>query len=309
MRVIQSLLASGRHAVFVDARLNLRVLAGTALVAIAAGVIFGLAPALRATRVDLSSALKAGPEAGTRRPRSRGGRSLVVAQVALCVLLVTTAGLLVGTLRNLRAVEPGFDRSNLVMFNVETYDPSFTSEERALFYDRLLVELQQIPGVTSVALAKRTPVDLGTERRRFEIRGVPPRAGQEGVSSNVVTPEFFRLFGIRLLRGREFTAADRAGRENVAIISQAAARVYFGDADPIGRTARLGGAKQPVTIVGLVTDVRHEGLRESPPPMLYLPLAQPEEALDGSVGYPGTSPRSCVRPETPSASRPRDSAS
>jgi predicted permease len=147
--------------------------------------------------------------------------------------------------------------------------------------------LQTIPGVESVALAKRSPIDFSTERRRFSVPGTTPREGQDGVSGNVVTPDFFQTLGIRIVRGRGLMSTDRAGTQNVAIISEAAALSYFGDDDPLGRNVLLGGEELPVTIVGVAADVRHEDLRESPPPMLYTPLAQPGEEFDGSFGYPG----------------------
>jgi predicted permease len=286
-RVVLSLLSTGRNAVFLDVTLNARVLAVTAAISIATGILFGLAPGLRATRVDVATALNEGEVPALRGVRLGTGKTLVVAQVALCVLLVTTAALLLATLRNLRSAETGFDRENLVLFNVETYDPSFTNDQRIAFYSALLERLQATSGVASVALAKRSPIDFSTERRRFSIPGVEPNESQEGVSGNVVTPEFFEVLGIRVVRGRGFTTADRAGAQNVAVIGEAAARAYLGEDDPIGRTVLLGGEDLPVTIVGVAGDVRHEELRASPPPMLYTPLAQPGEAFDGSFGYPG----------------------
>jgi len=286
-RIVLSLLATGRNAVFLDVAFNWRVLAATAATAIVAGVAFGLAPALGATRVDLGRALTASAGSASKRFRLRAGKSLVVAQVALCVLLVTTAGLLVGTLRNLRSIDAGFASPNLGLFNVETYDPAFTSDERIAFYAALLERLQTLPGAASVALAKRSPLDYSAERRRFSVPGIQPAEGQQGISGNIVTPAFFETLGIPILRGRGLTAADRTGSQSVAVISETAARSYFGDDDPIGRIVLLGGQEQRVTIVGVAADVLQEGLRESPPPMLYSPLMQMSEAFDGSFGYPG----------------------
>jgi len=287
IRIVLSLLSTGRNAVFLDVALDARVLAATAAISLATGVVFGLAPALQATRVNVGTALTRGDVPASRRTRLGAGRTLVVAQVALCVLLVTTAALLLGTLRNLKSVETGFDRANLALFNVETYDPSFANDQRIAFYSALLERLQSMPGVEAVALARRSPIDFSTERRRFSVPGIEPSRGQDGVSGNVVTPDFFQTLGVRIVRGRGFTAGDRAGAPNVAVISEAAARAYFGEANPLGWTVLLGGEELPVTIVGLAADVRHEDMRESPPPMLYTPLAQPAEAFDGSFGYPG----------------------
>jgi predicted permease len=286
-KVILSLLDTGRRAVLLDVSLNARVLIVSAAISIATGIVFGLAPALRATRVDLAPALKDIEVARSRRFRLATGKSLVVAQLALCVVLVATAALLIETLRKLKHIETGFERANIVMFNVETYNATFTTDRRIAFYSTLQERLQAIPGVSSVSLAKRSPIDMGTERRRFEVPGVAPRAGQEGVSGNVVTPGYFQAFGIRVLRGRGFTEADRAGAPNVTVISEAVAKSYFDKVDPLGRTVSLGGEKTAMTIVGIVADVRHERLREPPPPMLYTALAQPTESFDGTFGYPG----------------------
>jgi predicted permease len=284
-QVILSFFEAGRSPILVDAVINGRVLGVTTAICILTGLGFGLAPALRATRVDLSSALKDGDLARAGRVRLGTGKSLVMAQLALCVLLLATAGLFVRTLRNLLTLDSGFARENIVLFNLETDDPSFTEARRLAFYSTLLERLRAIPGVTSTALSQRSPIDFSTELRRLELPGVVAPPDLEGVSANVITPEYFPLFGIRVLRGRGISAADRHGAPNVVVVSESMARASFRGADPLGRSILIGGSKTPLTIVGVVTDVRHEQLRESPPAMVYTPLAQPGESFDGRMWY------------------------
>ncbi len=285
--VVASLLASGQWPTLLDVTLNARVLAFTTAICVVTAVAFGLTPALSATAVHLSSTLKDGGTATARRTRIGGGKTLVAAQVALCVVMIATAGLLVRTLHNLRTLEAGFGRTSLLLFNVDTYQSKLSHARRIAVYSQILEALRAIPGVVSAAYGERSPVDFSEQRRKLEIPGSVLPAGVAGVSSNVVTPGYFSSFGIRLLRGRYLSTQDRVGTPNVAVVSETMARSYFRGADAIGRTIALGGNKLPMTIVGIVSDVRHEHLREAPPPMVYTPLAQPTEAFDGGMGYPG----------------------
>ena len=216
------------------------------------------------------------------------GSTLVIAQVALCVLVIAAAGLLVRSLRNLQTLEAGFERENVVLFNLDARGPELSLIRRARFYSDLLDRLHGLPGVQSAAYSTRSPVDFSSGTRRLFVPGVDAE-GLHGVSTNVVTPEYFQVFGMGLIRGRAFTDQDRAGTTKVAIVSDSTARFYFGQSDPLGRPLRLGN-EENITIVGVVLDVRHERLREeAPPKMLYLPLAQtaivPAGGLDGYCRY------------------------
>ena len=285
---ILSLFSTGQNPIQLDVTLNSRVLLFTTIISLLTGIGSGLLPAIRATRVDVTSALKVSERLVDRGRRSATRNALVVAQVALCVMVIAAAGLLVRSLRNLQTLEAGFERENVVLFNLDARGPELSLIRRARFYADLLDRLHELPGVQSAAYSTRSPVDFSSGTRRLFVPGVDAE-GLHSVSTNVVTPEYFQVFGMGLIRGRAFTDQDRAGTAKVAIVSDSTARFYFGQSDPLGRTLRLGD-EESITIVGVVRDVRHERLREeAPPKMLYLPLAQTAivaAGLDSIVGTP-----------------------
>ena len=282
--LLVSVFATGQAPVHIDVELNRRVLAFTIVVSILTGIAFGLLPAFSATRVDLTRALKDGAVGHAPRHRLATGKVLVAAQIALCVLVIAAAGLLVRTLRNLRTFDAGFERDNILLFNLDTWSDGFTPEHRAALYDDLQSRVRGMPGVVSVSLSNRSPIDFSAETRGIVVPGVPP--DRIGVSAVVATSGYFDLFGIPIVRGRGFTAQDRRGAQRVGVVNEAMARRYFGTTDPIGRTFRFGIDSEFVTIVGVVKDVRHELLRERAPATVYTPLDQPTIGSDGRPQLP-----------------------
>jgi macrolide transport system ATP-binding/permease protein len=281
-RTIMAVLNSGRWPVVLDAGVNVRVLAFTTLASVLTGIGFGLTPALRATRIDILSSLKTIAPFRRGRPRSPVGKTMIVGQIALSVIVVAAAALLGRSLYKLRALDTGFARDHVLLFDVDARDDAFTGERRTAFYPALLDRLRELPGVSSAALADRSPIDSSTQERRIEVPGFQKADG--GVSSVAISPAYFEAFGIPLVRGRHFTDGDRAGAAPVAIANESMARFYFGDADPLGRTIVLGGRRDVMTIVGIVGDTRHEGLRGEPPRTVYTPVGQPGESFDGRSG-------------------------
>ena len=277
---ILSAFAAGQSPTRFDVELNGRVLAFTLGVSAITGIVFGLVPAFRATRVDLARSLKEGGAAAGRRGRTAVGRILVVGQIALSVLVITAAGLLVQSLRNLRTFDAGFERNNILLFNLDAADTSSTPERRAAFYTELATRLRSLPGVADVSFSSRSPIDFSAQTRGVLVPGYQSDR-RHGVSANVVLPGYFDLFGIRLLRGRAITEQDRAGAVRVAVVNEAMARFYFGSSDPIGRTLRFLTESEFATIVGVVADVRHENLREDAPSTVYTSIHQPAMELDG----------------------------
>ena len=285
-RGVLALLDSGPTPLVLDTDLNTGVLGFATLVSVATGIGFGIVPAVRATRGDLTSALRAGrtPSAASGRYRSPLGRPLLVGQFALCMVVVAIAGLLALSLYKLRTLDTGFSRDQVVMFEVKTGKRAFTPERRAMFYEALLDRLHTVAGVTSATLADRSPMDFSSQERRIEVPGFA--TVRRGVSSVTASPAYFRTLDITRIRGREFTDADRLGSPRVAVVSESMAETYFGGADPLGHTIVLGGRGDKMTIVGIVRDTRHESLWTAPPRTVYIPLAQPGEAFDGSGGPP-----------------------
>ena len=285
-RGILALLDSGPAPLVLDTDLNAGVLGFATLVSAATGIGFGIVPALRATRGDLTSALRAArtSSAASGRHRAPLGRPLLVGQFALCTVVVAIAGLLTLSLYKLRTLDTGFLRDQIVMFEVKTGKGAFTPERRAAFYEDLLERLHTLAGVTSATLADRSPIDFSSQERRIEVPGFAAVRG--GVSGVTASPAYFRTLGIALVRGRVFTGADSLGSPTVAVVSESMASKYFGGADPLGHTFVLGGRRDKMTIVGIVRDTRHESLWTESPRTVYIPLAQPGEAFDGASGPP-----------------------
>jgi predicted permease len=284
---ILSLFNAGPISVLLDVSPNATILAFTTLVSLLTGIAFGLVPALRATRVDLTPALKENGGALAHGRRWTTGRVLVASQLALCVLVIAAAGLLVRTLQNLKTLDAGFRKENMLLFNVDTGAVGFPAERRASFYADLLERLRARPGVVSASLSRRSPIDFSSEYRRIEVPGFQQTTKEIlGVTPNIVTPEYFSTFGIGLVRGRAFTARDQANMPKVALVSESMARFFFAQGDPIGRSVILGGGSQreTLTIVGVVQDVRQERLRVATPPrMVYTPLAQGGRGLSSAA--------------------------
>jgi len=278
---ILSLFNAGPVSVLLDVRPNLVVLAFTTLVTLITGVAFGLVPALRATRLDLTPALKENGGEPAHGRRWTLGKVLVASQLALCVIVIAAAGLLVRTLQNLKAIDGGFRKEHVLLFNVDTSAVGFQPAQRPAFYADLEERLRARPGVLSVAMSRRSPIDFSSELRKIEVPGFQSTEIQ-GVSPNVVTPDYFSTFGVGLLRGRLFSLEDHKTAPKVALVSDSMARHFFPDRDPIGQPFWLGGGSLRVslTIVGIVQDVRQEKLRTlAPPRMVYTPLAQNPEPL------------------------------
>jgi predicted permease len=283
---ILSVFAIGRSPAAIDATVNVQVLTVTAAVVMLTGIGFGLIPALTSTRVDLAPSLKAGARAVHGARRTTRGKVLVVAQMALSVVLVTAAGLLSGSLRNLQTFDAGFNRDRVMLADIDIGAARVPPDNRVRLFSDLLDRMRTIRGVASVSFSSRTPIDSSLQLRRIEVPGFEaiPR---NGVSPNIVTPGYFQSFGLKLLRGRDFTAADRQATLPVAVISESMARHFFGSGDPIGRTFVLSPSRETTTVVGVVQDARHEELRlETPSRMVYMPLSQIKAGPDGGANVP-----------------------
>jgi predicted permease len=279
---ILSLFEAGPTPLVLDERLSGSVLAFTLGLSTLTGIGFGLAPAVRASRMDAAPALKgAGNIAGRKRPAT--AQILVIAQIALCTTLIATAALLGRSLLNLRMLDAGFDHERVLLFRVDMRERRFSAGDQVNAYSDMLDRLGRLPGVLSASSSTRTPIDASSSLRRIVVPGFEARA-LHGVSPNTVTPGYFETFGIRVLRGRSFTLSDTGEAPKVAIVSESMARFYFGSSDPIGRTFVLGSDPDSTRIVGIVEDVRHEQLRDdAAPKMVYTPLAQSTSPAGGGV--------------------------
>jgi predicted permease len=262
--------------VSVEFQTDWQVLWFTAVVALATGLLFGLAPAWQATRPDVVPALKdESTGAGGARGKSRLRGALVVAQVALSLVLLIAAGLFLRSLNNAQAANPGFRPENLLIAGVDVFPNGYTPERGRIFFRQLVERVSALPGVESASLARRVPLGLGggTSSNSVKVDGYEPAKDEAPyVVYNVVAPDYFATMGIPVTAGREFTWADEAKSQPVCIISEATARRYFAGRDPLGRRIDFGLTK--FEVVGVVGDVPQRFLNEKPRPMAYLPVMQ-----------------------------------
>jgi putative ABC transport system permease protein len=260
-------------------RLDAPVLAFTAVVAIATGLLFGLAPALSASRMGVVESLKSAGlslTGGGRRPALR--RALVVGQLTAALVLVTAATLLTRSLLRLLSTDPGFQSRGLVAVFVSLSPHYPNVADQNAFYSELLDRVGRLPGVRSAALADRPPLAGFMRSYSFKMSGVQLAEGNVMVALNSVTPEYFRTVGATLVAGRALAASDQSGGQKVAVVNVTFARRFLGERDPIGRVIELPNPSlgQP-TIVGEVNDIRQVGLGESAEPEVFLPAAQGEQ--------------------------------
>ncbi len=272
-----ALAAGGGRPVPLDPPLDLRVLAFALGVTSAAGLAFGLVPALQATRVGLVGALRQG--AGIPlRAQTWLRRRVVVGQVAVSLVLVTAAGLFAATLGNLRRVDVGYDPNGLFVVSLETIEGGYHGERLAALARTLEERVRTLPGVETVTLSENglfSDYDSITE-----VDTVPPtrRANDEDVYGyfDQVAPGYFRAVGIPIVAGREFDTGDRPGAEPVAVVNGTLARELFGNAQPLGRRFRTTGSRpQERVVVGVVGDTIEHNLRSGHRARFYLPYFQP----------------------------------
>ncbi len=286
-----------RHPTGITADLDPRVLAFTFGAAVLTGIIFGLAPALRSMRVDLTPALKSGPDGGNgRQGPFRAGNLLVVAQVALTVIVLVGAGLLVRTLQNLRNIDPGFETRNLLIFSVDTTLTRLKGEPLEQFNLALSDGFRAIPGVRSVTYSESPLLSGSLSSTDFHLPGTPPKAKAEA-DYLPVGPGFFETMGIRQARGRRFSAEDYRTAAKVeddrkaaahvvvpAIVNEAFVRAYFPKADPLGQPFGADSAHPEEdpdsvasagwTIVGVVGDAKYNSLHRAIHPTMYIPSGE-----------------------------------
>src|SRR6185295_3621037 len=268
----------GREMSALSPRLDLRVLGFTLGLSFLTGIIFGILPALRATDLDLTPALKDSGRSSSGIGRSWLSKSLVVVQVSLSVLLLIGAGLLIRTLRNLQHVDMGFNANNVLLFKVDPSLLGYRDEKLADLYQRCFTRLEAVPGVRSVTFS-RSPLLANSSWTSSAY--VPGEIGANGQprESNVklhsVRGNFFETMEIPLLLGRGLTDQDDARAPRVAVINQAFARAHFGNENPIGKRFGLDPAKpNDIEIVGVVRDAKYTSQRDEIQPTVYQPWRQ-----------------------------------
>jgi predicted permease len=254
-----------------------RVFAFTLVVSLATGFFFGIAAALRGAKMDVGSALKdEWGIGGYRRSRLRG--SLVVAQIAVCLVLLISAGLCVRSLLNAQSIDPGFDTQQVVISVLDPGSMGYSEQKGRMYYQQLVERVQALPGVTSASLAGYLPLTTQEQTLAVDPEGVPSQPGgkQNIINATDVGPGYFGTMNIPLLRGREFTAHDGLGSPSVGIINEELAKRFWPGQDPIGRRVIEGGPEshQLMEVVGVVKTGKYRMLSEAPRPFLFRPLLQ-----------------------------------
>ena len=266
----------------VQVGLDWRVLLYTLMVAIATGVLFGLAPALHSSKTGLSESLKEGGRgAGSGAAKNRLRASLVVSEVAIAVVLLVGAGLLIKSLWLLHSVKPGLDPTNILTFNIALPDVKYRSEQQSRFFADLKTRLESVPGVQSVSSVYPLPLSGDRFTISFQIDGRPVAPKDEPSGDVfVVDPGYFKTMGIAVRQGRDFNERDQHKTPQVVIVNETLARLHFPNEDVIGKRIRPGistfeDEDTPMReIVGVVGDVKNRGLSTAPQAAYYLPQTQ-----------------------------------
>jgi putative ABC transport system permease protein len=268
-----------------DAGINFPVLVFLCCVTLLTGILFGLAPALDASRSSLNDVLKDQSRGGTSAGHARLRNALVVAEIAISLVLVVGAGLMLQSLRVLLRQDPGFDPRNVLTFDVNLPDSSYPSDKAypfnslsALRFDHEFSQrLRNSPGVLDVGSTNIVPISGNGGTIRFLVEGRPTAAGQED-ECNLLTVNqgFFSTLRIPLVAGRLFTANDSLDASEVLVVNRAFAKAYFPNEDPLGKRIRFTfNAKEPYRqIVGIVGDVAELDLAAPRPPLVYFPNEQ-----------------------------------
>lgn len=259
--------------IHIDARVLTFALALGALM----GILFGLVPALQATGNRVRDFLSlSGPTATARRQRLRS--ALVISEIALALVLLTGAGLMLKSFMHMRAVDPGFRAENILTMTVDLPDSTYPATPAIqAFHSQILEKLSNLPGIIDSGAVNWMPLQPALVRGDFHLEGGRRLPRGYSVAKPAVSPDYFRVMGIRLLHGRGFTGRDNSTAPGVAIVSQAVVNTLWPGADPIGKRITLEDNPQPkdwLTIVGVVDDIRQQSLTDQPQPAIYQPLQQ-----------------------------------
>jgi predicted permease len=280
----------GRGMRALEPKLDLRVLGFTVLLSLVTGIVFGLAPAWRSTKVDLTPALKDSARSSSSASRSLLSRGLVVLQVALSLLLLIGAGLFLRTLLNLQSVEPGFNTRNLLLFGIQPGLVGYKDEKLVQLYQQMSERLEAVPGVQAVTFSRMTLLAQGTSSRSVFLRSAvsapPDSEGRIKPSGDgyihQVRENFLEAMGIPLLAGRTLKAEDDSRAPRVVVVNQVFANKYFPDENPVGQRFTFDPTKpDQIEIIGLAQDAKYARQRDDIPPTVYAAWRQELRSMSG----------------------------
>src|SRR4051812_25297839 len=270
-----------------EININRTVFLFTAAVSVMTGVLFGLAPAWQVSKSDLNEGLKESGRGGSDAPRRQRMRALlVISEVALSLVLLIGAGLMIRSFSRLLAVDPGFKSDHVLTAFVSLPVAKYSKhEEQVTFFDRLLGRWRNVPGFSAASVVPAIPL-YGGSSTGFDVDGRPPAPpGQRAMTDyRIISPDYFAAMGMRMLKGRAFSARDTQEAPGVVLINETMAARHFAGEDPIGKRLDMSGApKDPREIVGVVADVRNYGVDADVKPEAYVPLFQSAPGYLSSV--------------------------
>ncbi len=276
--VLLMLISSGSSPIPLDVRLDGRVLAFTALVSLVTAMLFGLVPALHATRLDLMSALR--NQGSIPDPKSQGWRlrkGLVISQVAVSLLLLIGAGLFLRSLQNLRNLDTGFRSEGVLLVEIDPRGGGYTEEQLPNLYEELVQRIEAVQEVRSASLSLFSLFSNATWRSSVAVDGYEPQTDEDPqANGNMIVPGYFDTVGIPIVSGRKLESSDREGAPLVAVVNETFAKRYLGDRLAIGGRFGMGGeeSSRNIEVVGVVQDLKYNDLREETPPLVYFPVMQ-----------------------------------
>ena len=280
---------SGKQMLALNPQLDLRVLGFTLGLCFLTGLLFGIVPALRSTRVDLTPTLKDTAKGFTVSSKSLLTRALVIAQVSVSVLLLIGAGLLIRTLRNLQHVDPGFNTQNLLLFQLDPQLIGYKPERLPDLYQRLFSRLEALPGVQSVTCSQNALLSLGATTSSVFLPGGAVSADGTATESGdtkvlVVRENFLQAMEIPLLLGRHLSPADDSRAPKVAVVNQLFAQKYFPNENPLGKRFSINPAKpDEIEIVGIARDAKYTSKRDETEPTTYISWQQSLRRMGSAV--------------------------
>jgi predicted permease len=258
----------------VDLGLDARVLGFTLGISLLTGVLFGLLPALQASRPELVPALK--DEGSPRYRRSRLQSTLVVSQVTLSLLLLIGTGLFLRSLKNAHTIDIGFDPRNILLASLDMRMRNYEPARGKVFFRELLDRVESLPGVRSASLAETVPLGIGGASETIQAEGRTPPPDEPGEYNMIAAgPHYFRTMSVPLMHGRDFTEADRDGAPLVAIVNETLARRFWPNEDAVGKRLTRGDSpNQFINVIGVARDGKYRTLGEKPRATFFLPLLQ-----------------------------------
>jgi predicted permease len=282
-------LTSRRGEIALDLAPDTRMLAFTIGVAVLTGLVFGIAPAWQASHVDPQTAMKAqGRGASEGMARLRIGRALVVSQIAISLVLVAAAGLVVGSWRRLATLDPGFRRTQVLVVSADLRSAQFPQEQRNAAVQQMLARIRAIPGVHGAATAAITPISGSGWNTNIKVEGYVAASKRDAIPwVNAVSDRYFSTMGIPFVAGRDFDGRETGAQPPLAIVTESMARKFFGTPNALGRTFQIREGRSfgpAVTVIGVVGSSKYRSLRDSMPPIIYLPRGQ-ASANDDYVNF------------------------